>query len=162
MQRDCGVLGKGHASAAVWVMVGIGCERVDARWRSSQIKRSVNGDVRIGWTPRNERGRYEDNRERVQRHDPIANPRTAGSVKGAATCDTQASYKPTKTAFGPSGISSFLRVVVHFVKPPGTAGNHGGVHFRRDGKQIKWQSQPESSTSRSACALRGPLPLLIT
>ena len=36
MQRDCGVLRKGHVETTVGVVVVIG--KVDARWRSSQDK----------------------------------------------------------------------------------------------------------------------------
>ena len=58
--------------------MGLGCERVDVRWRSSQNKANVNGGPcepggRL-WARGGHYGHYEDNRERVQRHDPDRQP----------------------------------------------------------------------------------------
>jgi len=51
-----------------------------------KIKRSWEGPCQSGGrrgTRGGQCGRYEDNRERVQRHDPIAAPRVTGFMKGA-------------------------------------------------------------------------------
>ena len=52
--------------------VSIGCERVDVRWKSSQNKAKGEWDRANRVDVEDHCGHYEDNREQVQRHDPIA------------------------------------------------------------------------------------------
>ena len=99
-------------------------------------------------------GHYEDNRERVQRHDPIATQRVAGSVKGATTrgSSERFSRKTTKTLETHRGAFRYsCTCFVLFAKPLGPVGNPRKVRFHWYGFQTK-MTKPAGTEPNFHCA----------